>query len=141
HKDTKQLLLNLVAAQHVAHAKLLLGHAGGANLGLALAYAHSLNCEDTQPQDSCGVCPSCTKISKRIHPDLNFVMPVTKTKDQTEALSKHFVKQWRTFLDDSPFQTLNAWMQFIGADNKQGNIAKEESRELIRLTSLKAFEA
>ncbi|GAB2530628.1 DNA polymerase III subunit [Rufibacter soli] len=141
HQDTKQLLLNSVQSQHVAHAQLFLGNEGGANLALALAYAQYLNCEDPQPQDSCGVCPSCTKISKRIHPDLNFVMPVTKTKDQSEALSKHFVKQWRTFLDESPFQNLNSWMQFIGADNKQGNIAKEESRELIRLTSLKAFES
>ncbi|WP_192825220.1 DNA polymerase III subunit delta [Rufibacter sp. LB8] len=141
HTETKQLLVNSVQAQHVAHAQLFLGGEGSANLALALAYAQYLNCEDPQPQDSCGTCSSCTKISKRIHPDLNFVMPVTKTKDQSEALSKHFVKPWRAFLDDSPFQTLNDWMQFIGADNKQGNIAKEESRELIRLTSLKAFEA
>lgn len=141
HAETKNLLLNSVKSGHVAHAQLFLGTDGSANLALALAYAQYLNCENPQPEDSCGVCASCTKIAKRIHPDLNFVMPVTKTKDQSEALSKHFVKPWRTFLDDSPYQTLNDWMQFIGAENKQGNIAKEESRELIRLTSLKAFEA
>ncbi len=125
----------------MAHAQLFLGFDGGANLALALAYAQFLNCENPQPQDSCGTCPSCSKISKQVHPDLNFVMPVTKTKDHSEALSKHFVKPWRTFLADSPYQTLHDWMQFIGAENKQGNIAKEESRELMKLTSLKAFEA
>ncbi|QHL88977.1 DNA polymerase III subunit delta [Nibribacter ruber] len=141
HQETKQLLLNSVQAQHVAHAQLFFGPEGGANLALALAYAQYLNCETPTAEDSCGTCSSCSKISKLIHPDVNFVMPVTKTKDQSEALSKHFIKHWRTFLADSPYQTLNDWMQYIGADNKQGNIAREESRELIRTTALKAFEA
>ncbi|ALI99694.1 DNA polymerase III subunit [Rufibacter tibetensis] len=140
HQGTKQLLLNSVKSQHVAHAQLFLGSDGSANMALALAYAQYLNCEDPQPLDSCGVCPSCNKISKRIHPDLNFVMPVTKVKDQ-DALSKNFVTQWRAFLSDSPYQTLNDWMQFIGAENKQGTIPVGESRELVRMTSLKAFEA
>src|SRR5690606_30494041 len=42
---------------------------------------------------------------------------------------------------ENPYRSLNDWLQFIGAENKQGNITKEEARGLLRLVSLKAFEA
>jgi DNA polymerase-3 subunit delta' len=71
---------------------------------------------------------------------MNFVMPVTSAKSK-EALSQNFLADWRAFLLENPYQTLNDWMQYIGAENKQGNISKEESRQLIRFASLKAFEA
>lgn len=138
--ETKTLLINSVRNQHVAHAQLFMGPEGSANMALALAYATYLNCEDRQPQDACGSCASCSKMNKLVHPDMNFVMPVTKANSK-EALSQHFLADWREFLLGNPFQTLNDWMQFIGAENKQGNISKDESRQLIRFASLKAFEA
>ena len=142
HDDTKRMLLNSVQNRHVAHAQLFLGSDGSANLGLALAYATYLNCENKQATDACGTCASCVKINKLIHPDVNFVMPVTTTKSQPkEALSQKFLTEWREFVISNPYQTLNDWMQFIGAENKQGNISKDESRQLVRFASLKAFEA
>lgn len=50
------------------------------------------------------------------------------------------MNEWREFVLASPYQGLNEWMQHIGAENKQGNISKEESRQLVKLVSLKAFE-
>jgi DNA polymerase III subunit delta' len=141
HQETKQLLLKSVQNNHVAHAQLFLGQEGSANLALALAYATYINCEDKQPNDSCGTCNSCIKINKLVHPDFNFVMPVTSTKTITkDVLSQKFLSEWRSFVIGSPYQGLNEWMQFIGAENKQGNISKEESRQLVKLVSLKAFE-
>ena len=142
HQETKQLLLNSVRNNHVAHAQLFLGQEGSANLALALAYAAFINCEDKQPDDSCGTCSSCTKINKLVHPDFNFVMPVTATKYITgkDVLSQNYLTSWREFVKASPYQGLNEWMQYIGAENKQGNISKEESRQLVKLVSLKAFE-
>jgi DNA polymerase-3 subunit delta' len=140
HTETKQLLINSVRNGHVAHAQLFMGGEGSANLPLALAYATYLNCEIKPETDSCGTCSSCSKMNKLIHPDMQFIMPVVNTPKK-EALSVNFLPEWREFLLDNPYQSLNDWLQFIGAENKQGNISKEESRGLLRLVSLKAFEA
>ncbi|WP_347157714.1 ATP-binding protein [Pontibacter chitinilyticus] len=141
HHETKQLLLKSVQQNHVAHAQLFLGQDGSANLALALAYATYINCEDKQADDSCGTCNSCVKMNRLVHPDFNFVLPVTTTKSVSkEALSQKFLGEWREFILASPYQGLNEWMQYIGAENKQGMISKEESRQLVKLVSLKAFE-
>jgi DNA polymerase-3 subunit delta' len=141
HQETKELLLKSVQQNHVAHAQLFLGQEGSANLALALAYATYINCENRQPGDSCGTCGSCAKMNKLVHPDFNFVMPVTSTKSVTkDALSNKFMNEWREFILASPYQGLNEWMQHIGAENKQGIISKDESRQLVKLVSLKAFE-
>jgi DNA polymerase-3 subunit delta' len=143
-QQVKQLLVRSVQQNHVAHAQLFRGAEGSAALPLALAFAAFLNCENRTPDadDSCGRCPGCQKIDKLIHPDLNFIVPVTTTKAVAkDATSSKFMADWRTFVLDSPYQGLNDWMQHIGAENKQGSISKEESLQLLRLVSLKAFEA
>ena len=140
----KALLRQSVQRQHVAHAQLFRGREGGAALALALAYAQYLNCEAraADAADSCGRCPACTKTAKLAHPDLNFIMPVTTTKSVTkDAVSSKFMAEWRAFVLDNPYQGLNDWMQHIGAENKQGNISKEEAVQILKLVSLKAFEA
>src|SRR5687767_11883275 len=117
-----------------------MGGEGSATLALALAYATYLNCENKQETDSCGNCSSCSKINKLVQPDMHFIMPVVTTPKK-EALSQNYLPEWREFLLQNPYQSLNDWLQFIGAENKQGNISKEESRSILRLVSLKAFEA
>jgi DNA polymerase-3 subunit delta' len=140
----KALLRQSVQRQHVAHAQLFRGQEGGAALALALAYAQFLNCEAraADAADSCGHCPACTKIAKLAHPDLNFIVPVTTTKTVAkDAVSSKFMAEWRSFVLDNPYQGLNDWMQHIGAENKQGNISKDEAVQILKLVSLKAFEA
>lgn len=140
----KQLLVQSVRRQHVAHAQLFRGAEGSAALALALAYATFLNCEQRAPDDndSCGQCASCQKTDKLVHPDLNFILPVTTTKQVAkDAVSSKFAAEWRGFVLENPYQGLNDWMQCIGAENKQGSISKEESLQLLKLVSLKAFEA
>ena len=140
----KALLRQSVQRQHVAHAQLFRGREGGAALALALAYAQYLNCEAraANADDSCGHCPACTKTAKLAHPDLNFIMPVTTTKSVSkDAVSSKFMAEWRAFVLDNPYQGLNDWMQHIGAENKQGNISKEEAVQILKLVSLKAVEA
>ncbi|MCB2407219.1 ATP-binding protein [Hymenobacter lucidus] len=142
--DVKRVLVQTVHRQHIAHAQLFRGAEGSAALALALAYATFLNCENraADAADSCGQCSSCQKIDKLIHPDLNFILPVTTTKAVAkDAVSSKFAGEWRSFVLENPYQGLNDWMQHIGADNKQGSISKEESLQLLKLVSLKAFEA
>ncbi|MDQ2794644.1 MAG: DNA polymerase III subunit delta [Bacteroidota bacterium] len=140
----KALLRQSVQRQHVAHAQLFRGQEGGAALALALAYAQFLNCEAraADAEDSCGYCPACTKTAKLAHPDLNFIVPVTTTKSVAkDAVSSKFMAEWRAFVLANPYQGLNDWMQHIGAENKQGNISKDEAVQILKLVSLKAFEA
>lgn len=144
HADLKRVLTDSARRGHVAHAQLFRGAEGSAVLALALAYATFLNCEGRgeDDNDSCGRCASCQKIAKLAHPDLNFIFPVTTTKAVSkDATSQKFAAEWRAFLLENPYQGFNDWMQFIGAENRQGSIAKDEAGALLKLVSLKAFEA
>ncbi len=138
----KKHLINSVLNNHIAHAQLFLGPEGSANLAMALAFATYLNCEDRQEDDACGHCTSCTKINKLVHPDLHFVYPVSSTKNSAgkDLVSTTFIKEWRTFLKEQPYGLLSDWSNAFGGENKQGNISKAESRNIIKNLSLKAFE-
>ncbi len=125
----------------MAHAQLFHGAEGSANLALALAYATYINCEDKQADDSCGRCASCVKMRKQIHPDFYHIFPVASSKKVKEAGSDAFMPFWRKFLAENPYQTLPDWLDFIGAENKQGNISAEEARNVMKKITLKAFEA
>ncbi|HAA19532.1 MAG TPA: DNA polymerase III subunit delta [Cytophagales bacterium] len=142
HTGIKQTLLSAVQRNHVAHAQLFVGPEGSATLPLALAYLTYLNCENPSGIDSCGECPSCVKMDKYIHPDLHFVMPVSSTKQVTgkDVVSQSFLKEWREFLVESPYGSVEDWAFAYGGENKQVNISREESRQIIRNLSLKAFE-
>ena len=136
--ETKQLLLRAVQTNHLAHALLLDGPVGSANLALALALAQYVNCEDRRPDDACGRCASCVKTRKLVHPDLHLVFPVANlAKGKT---SEAYLADWRKFLLDQPYRTLPNWLEAIGADSKQGNISAEEARSILQKLSLKAYE-
>ena len=70
------------------------------------------------------------------------MMPVSGTKNVTgkDVVSNSFLKEWRMFLTDTPFGGLDAWTAQFGGEDKQVNISKEESRQIVRSLSLKAFE-
>ncbi|UII21313.1 DNA polymerase III subunit [Fulvivirga ligni] len=141
-ENVKKKLINAVSNDHVAHAQLFLGKAGSPNLPLALAFANYLNCESPSATDSCGVCAACYKMDRYIHPDIHFVYPVSGTKDikGKDVISTSFLKEWRTFLTANPSGNLDAWSGHYGGEDKQGNISKEESRQIIKSLSLKSFE-
>lgn len=138
HDDTKQLLLQAVQSNHLAHALLFDGRAGSANLALALGLAQYVNCEDKTGTDACGRCASCAKIEKLVHPDLHMVFPVANLgKGKT---SETYLADWRAFLLSRPYRTLPDWLETMGADNKQGNISAEEARNILQKLSLKSYE-
>ncbi|MTI39875.1 ATP-binding protein [Fulvivirga lutimaris] len=140
--DVKGRLVNALQNEQVAHAQLFVGKPGSPNLAMALAYTTYLNCENRGENDACGTCPSCSKNAKFIHPDVHYVYPVSATKNvkSEEAISEKFIKEWRSFLTESPFSDLDTWRDAYGGENKQVNISKKESREIIKSLSLKSFE-
>src|SRR5690606_20462323 len=133
-EEVKQHLINSVKNNHIAHAQLFLGNEGSANLTLALAYATYLNCLDKQESDACGKCASCTKIAKLIHPDLHFVYPVSATKGtgKETVISTTFINEWRSFISSNPYGSISDWGSLYGVENKQANISREESRQIIK---------
>lgn len=141
-EEIKKTLINSVKNNHIAHAQLFAGGEGSANLALALAYATYLNCQNREENDACGSCSSCHKLNKYIHPDLHFVFPVSSTKNITgteNVVSSSFLKEWRIFLNQNPYGNVAEWSDIYGGENKQLNISKEESRNIIRNLSLTSF--
>ncbi len=62
-------VLRALAAGKVPHAYLFAGPAGVGKHLVATALAMALNCQD-HGDDACGVCRSCEKIQRQIHPDV-----------------------------------------------------------------------
>ena len=91
--------------------------------------------------DSCGECPSCLKSAKLIHPDIHFSFPVIPKKSGDKPVSTDYIVEWRQFMEKYPYGNNYDWLQFIDAENKQGNITAHECNEIIRMMSLKSFEA
>jgi DNA polymerase-3 subunit delta' len=135
----KQRLINTVNENRVSHAQLFLGPEGSGGLALAVAYAQYLSCEDKQVDDSCGVCSSCRKYQKLMHPDLHFSYPFfAKHKDDT-ALT--FIEQWREAFLTYPYLNLDIWRNYLEAENKQANINIAECHQIIKKLSFKPFES
>jgi DNA polymerase-3 subunit delta' len=91
--------------------------------------------------DSCGECPACKKATALIHPDIHFSYPVITKKAGEKPISADFIKEWREFVVQSPYGNVYDWLQFIGAENKQGNITATECNDINRTMSLKSFES
>lgn len=137
--EEKERLYNAYHSNHVAHAQLFLGKPGSAGLALALAFATLVNCEKPENGDACGTCGSCLKNQKFIHPDVHFVFPVSSV-EKREAISQSFLPEWRQFLQQNPYGNEIDWSNTFGGENKQLNISKEESRQIIKNLALKSFE-
>ncbi len=168
HKETKEQLVQMVQHNRLSHALLFLGKEGSGALQLALAFAQYITCDrvngkqtakpaepslfgepeppttNDQPQtanDSCGTCPACKKAAEFIHPDIHFSYPVIPSKPGDKPISTDYIKEWRQFIKEQPYGNVYDWLQFIEAENKQGNITSEECNDIIRKMNLKSFEA
>ncbi len=163
----KQHLAEMVQQNRLSHALLFLGKEGSGALPLALAFSQYLVCEKvngsattaqqgpslfgealpevaakyTFPFDACGVCSACTKAAQMVHPDIHFSYPVIPKKSGDKPKSTDYISPWRDFVKQTPYGNVYEWLQFIGAENKQGNITAEECNDIIKQLSLKSFES
>ena len=155
----------MVQHNRLSHALLFLGKEGSGALSLAMAFAQYIVCEkvngknrETQgpslfgeespvaseantQQDSCGVCAACTKANQLMHPDIHYSYPVITKKAGQTPVSTDFITEWREFFTATPYGNVYDWLQFIHAENKQGNITAEECNDINRKISLKSFES
>jgi DNA polymerase-3 subunit delta' len=161
-REIKKQLVEMVINNRLSHALLFLGKEGNGSLQLAIALAQYLTCEKANPRknnnavslfgdapaaqpqlltDSCGVCPSCVKAQQLVHPDIHFSYPVVTKKSGTPPISTDYISEWREFIKNYPYGNAYDWLQFIGAENKQGNITAQECNDIIRQLNLKSFES
>jgi DNA polymerase-3 subunit delta' len=139
---TKERLCQSVTNGKVAHAQLFLGKPGALNLPMAIAFATYLHCQSRTSTDACGTCPACSKNLKYIHPDTNFVFPLGNVGDkEDEKFKADILKTWRAFLLEQPFGNHDNWSAYYGGEDKMAIISREDSRDIIRTLSLKAFES
>lgn len=163
-RSVKESLVQMIHQNRLSHALLFLGKEGVGGLPLARAFAQYIVCEkvngkteapagpslfgDPEPvaveayrTDACGVCPACLKAAKGIHPDIHFSFPVIPKKSGDKPISNDYLPEWREFITQHPYGSAYDWLQFIGAENRQGNITAEECNDIIRKLSLKSFES
>src|SRR5437867_2415030 len=166
-QQVKQQLVEMVQHNRLSHGLLFLGKEGNGSLQLAIALAQYLTCEKVAidagqpantisslfdkseirnplpeiPNDSCGACPSCNRAHQLIHPDIHFSYPVVTKRSGTPPLSTDYISEWREFVKSYMYGNIYDWLQFIGAENKQGNITANECNDIIRQLNLKSFES
>lgn len=134
-------LTQLVQEERLPHALLLAGPEGSGKLALALALAQYVLCRNRTADDSCGTCPSCSKSTRFIHPDIHFSFPVIGSN----VVSDMHLAEWRRALAYSVWMDKHYWaMALVGekdSGNKQLNINKDECHKIIQKLSLKSFES
>jgi len=139
-EQIKKHLIRSVKENRISHAQLFLGPEGCGKLALAIAYSQYICCEDKKDDDSCGVCRSCVKFEKLVHPDLHFLYPFSATKDK--PVSSSLLSEWRNLLiENKCYISLPDWYEAIGIENKQGIINANDCNDTIKTLSLKSYES
>lgn len=161
----KERLVQMVQQNRLSHAMMIIGKEGTGTLPLAIALASYIACIpkatqvsrssslfDTAPSetieksqiphpDEIGSLLAFQKAAKLIHPDIHFSFPVVIDEKKKKRISKDYMPEWREFITQMPYGNIYDWLQFIGVDNKQGNISAEECIDIIHKLSLKSFES
>lgn len=160
--ETKQHLAEMVEQNRLSHALIFLGKEGSGALPLALAFAQyvvslpqaapvvedlfgGMTALEPTPSfihpDHIASQPAFQRAEQLIHPDLHFTYPVIPKKSGDKPVSADYITEWREFIRSYPYGNVYDWLQFIGADNKQGTITADECNDIIRQLSLKSFES
>lgn len=120
----------------ISHAQLFVGNEGSGVLPIAIAYAGYLICKNNKTPDSCA-----RKCEKLQHPDLHFAFPVAANENvKKNPISRLFLEAWRSFLEENPYASLFDWYKYLGVENKQGKIGKDEAQEIVRALKLRPYE-
>ncbi len=164
-QEVKQHLVEMVQHNRISHALLFLGKEGSGALPLALAFANYVSLLPTGSGASAEASlfgepaevklpatpneadawmqkqTSYQKAAGMVHPDIHYSYPVITKKAGSPPLSTDYVTEWREFIQQLPYGNVYDWLQFIGAENKQGNITAQECNDIIRKLNLKSFES
>lgn len=161
--EVKRQLVEMVQHNRLSHALLFLGKEGSGALPLAIAFAQYVSLlPNTNAQevslfgepievklpptvDEADAWmqkqPSFSKAELLVHPDIHYSYPVVTKKAGSAPISVDYITEWREFVKQFPYGTIYDWLQFIDAENKQGNITAHECNDIMRRLNLKSFES
>ena len=135
-------LMQMVREDRLPHAMMLCGPQGAGKMALAMAFANYLLCRNHTPDnEACEACPQCKMLARWEHPDLHFTYPTIKLPSMGsdhKPVSDDFARQWHEVIKESPYFSMDQWMNAIGAENQQAIITAGESDDLVRKLSLKS---
>ena len=133
--DEIKFFLQQIQTGKLHHANLISGKLGFGGLTLGLAIARYVQCEDMQPEDSCGACNSCRKFNKLIHPDVFFTYPTFKSKE----VSKDFIESWRNIVFSTKgYFNLSTWLDLH--KEKNAKIRVEDCDQILKNFVLTSYE-
>jgi len=122
----------------VPHALMFTGPEGSGNLPTAMAFIQYLFCENKLSEDACGICPSCLKTGKLIHPDLHLVFPIPISK--SVRTSSDLLPEFRNMFLETPYLTIQDWFGNLDAENKQPLIPADEANDILKKLSYTSYE-
>lgn len=139
-EDVKERLMQMVSESRLPHAIMLCGPAGSGKLAIATAFAcHLLRTSaSANGQSSAGTEAMLRKLE---HPDLHFTYPTIKLPSMGadhKPVSDDFASEWYDLLRESPYISMDVWMQAMGGENQQAIITAGESDNLVHKLSLKS---
>jgi len=137
-QQVKDAMVQAVADGRISHAQLFLGPEGNGALPLAIAYIQYLFCKNRTATDSCGTCKQCQSITKLSHPDVHFVFPLALSKEVEK--SNDILPKWKEAFFKNNYMSLNDWMSFLDADNKQPVIGVGESKDILHQLNMTSYE-
>ncbi len=152
NKELQKRLIHMVDTGRMSHSIILAEKDGRGALAIAMALIQYLSCREKDSgagfgfapveADSCGVCPTCKKLSALMHPDLHFVFPVNIASGSsgTKPVSSMFIRQWQELVAENPYFTERELYSKIGIEDKSGAINVAEAKELLEKISLKSYE-
>ncbi|MDH3321884.1 MAG: DNA polymerase III subunit delta', partial [Flavobacteriaceae bacterium] len=140
-QNIKNHLIQTVANGRIPHAQLFIAPDGSGALPMAIAYAQYILCKNKQGENDTGNADCNLKFEKLAHPDLHFAFPVAvNDKVKKHPVSNLFLKEWRDFIQKTPYGSLFNWYQQLGIENKQGQIGVDEAEEIVKKLILKPYE-
>ena len=140
-ENIKSELAGIANSGRIPHAMLFTEDAGSGALPLLLSFIQYISCKNRADGDSCGKCPSCSKISKMVHPDLHFVFPVSATSSGgSKQTSDNFISVWRSAILNNPYITEQQFNEACGVENKLGRISVAEASSIFKKLTMTSFE-
>lgn len=137
----KNHLSSSADAGRIPHAQLFVGPEGCGLLPMALAYAQYIICQNTGGENEGGNAACNLKFNSFTHPDVHFAFPVANSdKVKSHAVSNHYMKEWRQFMNEQPYSNLFDWYRLIEIEKKQGQIGVDEAQDIVRKLYLKSYE-
>ena len=154
-EEAKERLMQMVREDRLPHALMLCGPVGSGKLALAIAFGCYLLSDSTlkgnltphstlhtpQENSSFHTPQENPMLQKLEHPDLHFTYPTIKLpsmKSDYKPVSDDFAKEWHELVMQSPYFTMEEWMEAMGGENQQAIITAGESDDLVRKLSLKS---